>query len=62
MHHHQIDHNLVWDGHRTFTLLNPSGPKPHHVVALERAMGALQILIGTSYRSVSGEQGSTVLN
>ena len=60
--HHQIDHNLVLDGHRTFTLLNPSWPKPHHVVELERAMGALQIPLGTFHRSVSGEQGSTVLN
>jgi len=62
VHQHQIDHNLVLEGHRTFTLLNPSWSKPHHVVELERAMGALQIPIGTYHRSVSGEQGSTVLN
>ena len=34
----------------------------HHVVELERAMGALQITIGTYPRSISGEKGSMVLN
>ena len=62
VHYHQIDHNLVLNGHRTFTLLNPNWTKPHHVVELERIMGALQIPIGTYHRSISGEEGSTVLN
>lgn len=62
VHQHQIDHNLVLEGERTFTLLNPSWRQPHHVVELERAMGALEIPIGTYHRSVSGTQGSTVLN
>ena len=62
VHYHQIDHNLVLNGHRPFTLLNPKGTKPHHVVELERIMGALQIPIGTYHRSISGEEGSTVLN
>ena len=43
LHHHQIDHNLVLVGHRTFALLNQEWPIPHHVVELERAMRALQI-------------------
>ena len=62
VHHHQVDHNLVLEGHRTFTLLNPSWSQPHHVIELERAMGALEIPIGTYHRSVSPAQGSTVLN
>lgn len=62
VHHHQVDHNLVLAGHRTFTLLNPSWSQPHHVIELERAMGALEIPIGTYHRSVSPAQGSTVLN
>ena len=62
VHYHQIDHNLVLNGHRTFKLLNPNWTKPRHVVVLERIMGALQIPIGTYHRSISGEEGSTVLN
>ena len=62
VHHHQIDHNLVLDGSRTFTLLNPEWDEPHHVIYLNQKMGALQIPIGTYHRSVSGPDGSMVLN
>ncbi|MFQ6537247.1 MULTISPECIES: hypothetical protein [Aphanothece] len=62
VHAHQIDHNLVLQGRRTYTLLNPAWPHVHHVVHLERVMGALQIPTGTYHRSVSGEEGSLVLN
>ena len=62
VHYNQINHNLVLNGHRTLTLLNPNWTKPHHVVELERIMGALQIPIGTYHRSISGGEGSTVLN
>ncbi|MCT0226416.1 hemagglutinin [Synechococcus sp. CS-1328] len=61
-HQHQVDHNLVLSGSRSFVLLNPSWDQPHHVVHLQRAMGALQIPIGTLHRSISGEAGSIVLN
>lgn len=62
VHQHQIDHNLVLDGSRTFTLLNPAWDEPHHIIFLNKRMGALQIPIGTYHRSVSGPQGSMVLN
>ncbi len=62
VHHHQIDHNLVLDGTRTFTLLNPEWDEPHHVIYLNQKMGALQIPIDTYHRSVSGKEGSIVLN
>ena len=62
IHHHQIDHNLVIEGSRKFTLINPKWDEPHHVIFLNRAMGALQIPIGTYHRSESGEKGSIVLN
>lgn len=62
VHHHQVDHNLVVLGSRTFTVLNPSWDQPHHVVHLERAMGALKLPIDTYHRSVSGPEGSLVLN
>jgi len=62
VHQHQVDHNLVIEGQRVFTLLNPAWPQPHHVIHLQRAMGALQIPIGTYHRSASGEGGSLVLN
>ena len=62
VHQHQIDHNLVLEGGRIYTLLNPQWDQPHHVIHLIRAMGALQIPIGTFQRSVSAESGSVVLN
>ena len=62
VHYHQIDHNLVLDGCRTFTLPNPEWDEPHHVIYLNQKMGALQIPIGTYHRSVSGTDGSIVLN
>jgi hypothetical protein len=43
VHQHQVDHNLVLHGRRTFILLNPAWDQPHH-------------------RSISGEEGSLVLN
>ncbi len=62
IHHHQIDHNLVLDGSRTLTLLNPEWDEQSHVIYLNQKMGALQIPIGTYHLSVSGKEGSMVLN
>ena len=62
VHHHQIDNNLVLEGDRTFTLLNPLWDEPHHIVYLRRCMGALTIPIGTFHRSISGKNGSIVIN
>ncbi len=59
---HQIDQNLVIEGSRTFTLINPEWDEPHHVIFSNRPMGALQIPIGTYHRSQSGQEGSIVLN
>ena len=62
VHRHQIDHNLVIEGSRIFTLINPEWEEPHHIIYLNRAMGALQIPIGTFHRSTSNNEGSIVLN
>ena len=62
VHNHQIDHNLVITGERTFILINPLWDEPHHVIFLNRSMGALEIPIGTYHRSISGKEGSIVLN
>ena len=62
VHQYQIDHNLVLEGKRKFTLINPSWDEPHHIIFLKRGMGALQIPIGTYHRSVSGKEGSIVIN
>ena len=62
VHNHQIDNNLVLEGDRTFTLLNPLWDEPHHIVYLHKFMGALQIPIGTFHRSISGNNGSIVIN
>ena len=50
------------EGSRKFTLINPKWDEPHHVIFLNRAMGALQIPMGTYHRSESGKEGSIVLN
>ena len=50
------------EGNRKFTLINPKWDEPHHVIFLNRSMGALQIPIGTYHRSESGKEGSIVLN
>ena len=62
VHNNQIDHNLVITGERKFVLINPSWDEPHHVIYLNRSMGALEIPIGTYHRSISGKEGSIVLN
>jgi len=62
VHNHQIDHNLVITGERTFILINPLWDEPHHVIYLNRKMGALEIPAGTYHRSISGKEGSIVLN
>ena len=62
VHNHQIDHNLVITGERKFILINPNWDEPHHVIYLNRSMGALEIPIGTYHRSISGKEGSIVLN
>ena len=62
VHNHQIDHNLVITGQRKFVLINPTWDEPHHVIYLNRFMGALEIPVGTYHRSTSGEGGSIVLN
>ena len=62
VHNHQIDHNLVITGRRKFILINPNWDEPHHVIYLNRSMGALEIPIGTYHRSISGKDGSVVLN
>ena len=36
--------------------------EPHHIIYLNRAMGVLQIPIGTFHRSISNNDGSIVLN
>ena len=62
VHNQQIDNNLVLTGERKFILINPSWDEPHHVIYLKRYMGALEIPIGTYHRSISGKEGSIVLN
>ena len=62
IHRHQIDHNLVIKGSRIFTLVNPEWDELHHIIYLNRAMGALQNPIGTFHRSISIKDGNIVLN
>lgn len=62
IHYHQIDHNRVLSGIRTFELVNPEWRYPYHIVHLSRSSGALVVPKQTYHRSWSGEEGSIVIN
>lgn len=62
IHFHQIDHNRVVSGERTFELINFDWKYPYHIVHLNVSSGALVIPVGTYHRSTSGEKGSIVIN
>ena len=61
-HSFQDDYNRVVSGERTFELVNHTWKYPYHIVHLNRTSGALVIPRGTFHRSVSGENGSIVIN
>jgi hypothetical protein len=62
IHYHQVDHNRVLSGTRTFELVNPEWKFPYHIVHLNRTSGALVVPKMTFHRSMSGEEGSIVIN
>ena len=62
IHRHQIDHNRVVSGERTFDLVNLKWKYPYHIVHLNVQSGALRIPTQTYHRSVSGDTGSIVIN
>ena len=62
IHYHQIDYNRVVSGERTFELVNCDWKYPYHIVHLNRSSGALMIPVKTYHRSISGDDGSVVIN
>ena len=62
IHKYQDDYNRVVSGERQFELVNFDWKYPYHIVHLNRASGALLIPKGTYHRSVSGQDGSIVIN
>ena len=62
IHYHQVDHNRVLSGPRTFELVNPEWKFPYHIVHLNRTSGALVVPKKTFHRSMSGDDGSIVIN
>ena len=62
IHKYQDDYNRVVSGERQFELVNFDWKYPYHIVHLNRASGALLIPKLTYHRSVSGENGSIVIN
>ena len=62
IHYHQIDNNRVLSGERTFQIINFDWRYPYHIVHLDRGSGALVIPKNTYHRSVSGENGSILIN
>ena len=62
IHSFQDDYNRVVSGSRTFELINLQWKCPYHIGRLDRSHGALFIPRGTFHRSVSGEEGSIVIN
>ena len=61
-HEFQDDYNRVVSGERTFELVNGGWKYPYHIVHLNRSSGALIIPKNTFHRSVSGKDGSIVIN
>ena len=62
IHSFQDDYNRVVSGERTFELVNFEWKYPYHIVHLNVQRGALIIPRETYHRSVSGEEGSIVIN
>ena len=62
IHEYQDDYNRVVSGERTFELVNFDWKYPYHIVHLNRQSSALLIPRNTYHRSVSGENGSIVIN
>ena len=62
IHSFQDDYNRVVSGERTFELVNFEWKYPYHIVHLNVQSGALIIPRETYHRSVSGEEGSRVIN
>ena len=62
IHGFQDDYNRVVQGERTFELVNLQWKHRCHIVHLNVHSGALIIPRGTFHRSVSGENGSIVIN
>ena len=62
IHSFQDDYNRVVSGQRTFELVNFEWKYPYHIVHLNVQSGALIIPRETYHRSVSGEEGSIVIN
>ena len=62
IHSFQDDYNRVVSGERTFELVNFEWKYPYHIVHLNIQSGALIIPRETYHRSVSGEEGSIVIN
>ena len=62
IHYHQVDNNRVVSGERTFELVNRDWKYPYHIVHLNRTSGALVIPTNTYHRSISGKNGSIVIN
>ena len=62
IHSFQDDCNRVIQGERTFELVNRDWKYPYHIIHLNVHSGALIIPRGTFHRSVSGKDGSIVIN
>ena len=62
IHSFQDDYNRVVSGERTFELVNFEWKYPYHIVHLNVQSGELIIPRETYHRSVSGEEGSIVIN
>ncbi len=62
IHYHQIDNNRVITGSRKFELINLKWEKPYQIINLNRNSGALKIPKNTYHRSISGLDGSIVIN
>lgn len=62
VHRHQVDNNLCVYGQREFHLIYDLWENPYHIVHLDEGSGSLTIPIGCYHRSISGPNGSVLIN
>lgn len=62
VHKYQIDYNLCVGGTRVFELIYDGWDEPYHKVRLEPGVGSVEIPVGAFHRSISGPDGSILIN
>ena len=62
VHKYQIDYNLCVYGSRVFEIIYDGWDDPYHIVHLNQGVGSIEIPVGGYHRSISGADGSVLIN